>query len=253
MPNGRLEARFTLTAPWTGTISNSIGGLSTWTVVAGSYYASALAAAFQAAFRAVTNAFATWTVTIASGEGGTGGVTIDKGAAGAWSLNWVSTDARDALGFGGNIAAVTAPQTGTSAMQGLWLPDSPIDLPSLVGTGFLRSDMRQTISRTGAVYSLGSGTYREIPNVRWSHVSRARALPVSGALMDWDTFCDHCFFGGKSYFTPCRVALYSHATLNTLVGPYAVVGITTSEVVKAVQSYDGLWAVQIPRLIRQVS
>lgn len=253
MPNGRLEARYLLTSPWTGTISNSLGGLSTWTVAAGAYYATALAAAFQAAFRAVVNPFATWTVTIASGESGTGRVTIDKGAAGAWSLNWTSTDARDALGFTAAIAAVTVPQTGPNAMLGLWLPDSPIDLPSLIGTGFLRSDLRQSKSRTGAVYSIGSSTYREIPNVRWSHVSRARAFPASTALMDWDTFCDHCFFGSKSYITPCRIALYSDATNNTLVGPYAVVGVTSSEVVRPVQSWDGLWSVFIPSLIRQAS
>lgn len=254
MANGRVEARYTLTSAWTGTCTNSVAATPAWSVAAGTYYATALAAALQAALRAVTSAFATWTVTIASTESGTGLVTIYKGAAGTWTVTFDQSDFRDALGFSANLTGVTSAQTSTNAMQGVWLPDSPLVLPTDDDVGILVSDMRQSVSPSGAVYSLVSNTRREWTNCTWTHVSKSRVHSTVSTTMSWRQFVSDTQLGGKSYFPAgARLAIYSNATTNTLLGYYNAVGLVGGQTEQAIQGWAGRWRVSIPRLVNQSS
>lgn len=254
MGAGRVEARYTLTSAWTGTATTSLGGPSTWTVAAGTYYGTTLRAAFQAALRAARTP-ATWLVTCDDGEGGTGRVSIAQGTAGTWSIAWTSTDLRDALGFTGNITSVSTTQTSTNAMKGVWLPDSPLVLPTDDDAGFTHSDLRQSISPTGDVYSVVSNLRREWANgCSWSHVSKERFIGSAAYPMSWRQFVRDTQLGTLGYFPAAsRVALYSNATNSTLVGYYNMIGVDKNAGDQAVQGWAGRWRVAVPRLINQVS
>lgn len=253
MANGRVEARYTLTSAWTGTATTSLGGPTAWSIAAGTYYGTELLAAFQASLRAARTP-ATWLVTCANTEGGTGLVSIAQGTAGTWSIAFTSTDLRDALGFTANISAVSTTQTSTNAMQGVWLPDSPLVLPTDDDVGILVSDMRQSVSPSGAVYSLVSNTRREWTNCMWTHVSKSRVHSTVSTTMSWRQFVSDTQLGGKSYFPAgARLAIYSNATTNTLLGYYNAVGLVGGQTEQAIQGWAGRWRVSIPRLVNQSS
>lgn len=253
MAYGRVEARYTFTSNQTGTATTSLGGPSTWTVAAGSYYCTELLAALQAALRAASTP-ATWLVTCANAEAGTGLVSIAQGTAGTWSLAWTSTDLRDALGFTGNITSVSTTQTGTNAMKGLWLPDSPIVLPTDDDAGFTYSDLRQSVSPTGDVYSVVGNLRREWPGCSWSHVSKERFIGTAAQPMSWRQFVRDTQLGTLGYFPAgARCAIYSNATASTLLGYYQLIGVASTMGDQAVQGWAGRWRVSIPRLVNQVS
>lgn len=257
MANGRVEARVTLSTAWTGTATTSLGGPTAWSVAAGTYYITELAAAFQAALRTARTP-ATWTVNLGSTEGGTGRCSIAQGTAGTWSIAFTSTDLRDLLGFTANITAVSTTQTSTNAVKGLWLPDCPIVLPTDDTVGHYVADLRQSVSPTGAVYSLaGAGNvYREWTDCRWTHVSKDRAIYTSGGTypMPWERFVYETQLGGLSYFgAGARLAIYSNATTSTLLGYYQATGLDKPRPMQAVQGWAGRWTVTIPRLINQSS
>lgn len=251
MANGRLEARYTLTSAWTGTATTSLGGPTAWSVAAGTYYGTELRAAFQAALRAARTP-STWLVTCADGESGTGLVSIAQGTAGTWSIAWTSTDLRDALGFTANITSVSSTQTGTIAMKGVWMPDSPIDMLTDDDAGFTYSDLRSSVSPTGAVYNVVGNVRREWPGCTWSHVSKERFVSSTTYPMSWKTFVRETQLGTLGYFPAgSRVAIYSNATTSTLLGYYHMIGVTNTVGAQAVRGWAGRWSVSIPRLINQ--
>lgn len=251
MANGRIEARYTLTSAWTGTATTSLGGPTVWSVAAGTYYATELRAAFQASLRAVRTP-ATWLVTCADGEAGTGLVSIAQGTAGTWSIAWTSTDLRDALGFTGNITSVSTTQTGTSAMKGVWLPDASIWMPTDDDAGFTYSDLRSSVSPTGAVYSMVGNLRREWQDIHWSHVSKDRFIGTSAYPMSWRQFVRETQFGTLGYFPPgARCRLYSNATTSTQIGDGHMIGVTSTEGRQAVDGWAGRWGVRIPRWVNQ--
>ena len=252
MPNGRLEARYTVpTGGWAVSATNNAGGPTTITIAAGTYYATALVTAFQTALNAGMGA-PDFAVSVANTDGGTGKVTISV-PSGVFSITWTSTDLRDALGFTATITGDTT-ETGTSSLKGLWLPDSPLVLPTDDTVGAYVSDLRQSVSPTGAVLSLVGNTFRQWTDCKWTHVSKDRALGTTTTPMNWEQFVYECFLGGKSYLVGgTRVALYSNATASTLIGYYEVVGVGSSMCAQAVQGWAGKWGVTIPRLINQAT
>jgi hypothetical protein len=248
---GRVEARYTLTSAWTGTATTSLGGPTTFTVAAGTYYCTELLAAVQAALRAARTP-ATWLVTCANTEAGTGLVSIAQGTAGTWSIAWTSTDMRDALGFTGNLTSVSTTQTGTNSIKGMWLPDSPLVIPTDDDAGFTMSDLRQSIGPTGEVYSLVSNLRREWRDCHWSHVSKERFIGTAVQPMSWRAFVRETQLGTLGYFPAgARIAIYSNATTSTLLGYYHMIGVTGTEGPQAVEGWAGRWRVTIPRLINQ--
>jgi hypothetical protein len=248
---GRLEAKVKFATAHTVSATNSVGGPSTVTIAAGSYYPTDLLTEFATQLNA--SRASGWTVSGAFTEGGTGLVTIHCTNVN-WSITWTSTTLRDLLGFTGNISAVSVAQTGTNAMKGVWLPDCPISIEDDATVGAYLSDLRQSISPTGSVLSLVGNTYRRHRNVSWSHVSKARARATATTTMAYEAwFYDTQMGGNASFAAGSRVALYVDATTPTLLGYYQLADVNTTDMDQSVQGWAGRWKVSLPTLIYQAA
>ncbi len=248
--NGRLEAQVTVpSGGWSVSATNTGGGPTTATLAAGTYYPTALITALVSAINAAMGA-PDFAITCANTEGGSGRVSISTGS-GTWSLSWTSTALRDLLGFAGNITAVSSTQVSDYAMKGVWLPDSPLVIEDDLSVGRYVTDLRQSIGPTGQVLTLVGNSYQRVKDVRWTHVSKDRTIGSAVAYpMTWERFLYETQFGSLSYFAAgAKVNLYTDATTPTLLGPYYIRGLSTSDVAQAVQGWAGRWGVAIPELI----
>jgi hypothetical protein len=181
-----------------------------------------------------------------------------------WSLSWTSTDLRDALGFAANISAVTAPQTGTYAPQGVWLPDCPLALASHPTQAPRVTDLRQSESPTGIVLGLaGNSKYRH-RGLSWGAVPPAQVWESLATYTNssWENFLKVTQFGmGHSWFTPSsRVQVYydnagtatalgSAFNSNAGVTGWFIKGVTSCEPSQLVQNWNGLFKIEIPELV----
>ncbi len=243
---GRLETTLTIpTGGWTGSL-NMGGGAAGWTVAAGTYTITTLMTAFAAAL--TTAATEAITVTASLGESGTGIVTIDRTAAGTWTLTWVSTDLRTLLGFTGNLSGANT-YTGTNHAQGVWLPDCPM-APKYgrADRGHYESDMAQTVSPGGVVKTHVGNIRRVLPRCRWSHITRAKARaeyePATGG--SFETWWFQTQAGQLSYFKPgAPVRLYWDADVSDYDAYYLVWDKGGTEMEPSHEEWAGLWQIEI--------
>lgn len=246
---GRLEAQITVpTGGYAVSATNAAGGPTTVTVPAGTYYPNDLLTTFAAQLNASRPPG--WTVTVADDEGGTGLVTINCSST-PWSIAWSSTSLRNLLGFTGNIVAVSSAQTGTSIVDGMWLPDCPMSrLDTSDGASVVRSDARYSVSPTGKVIALVSNLHYRYPPLRWSHLSRSRAVDYANRN-SWKRWVQRTHLGTLEYFPPSPpVRVYTDATADTLLDAYYFAGLVdNSQPRPAVDGWDGLWSVDTPELI----
>jgi hypothetical protein len=246
---GRLEAQITVPAGgYAVSATNGGGGPTTVTIPAGTYYPNDLLTTFAAQLDASRPTG--WTVTVADGEGATGFVTINCSST-PWSITWTSTTLRSILGFTANIVAVSTAQTGTSILDGMWLPDCPmLRLDTSDGATVIRSDARYSVSPTGKVFALVGNVHYRYPPLRWSHLSRSRAVD-SANRNSWTRWVQRTHLGTLEYFPPGPpVRVYTDATADTLLDAYYFAGLAdTSQVRPAESGWDGLWSVETPELI----
>ncbi len=247
---GRLEAQMTVpVGGWAVSATNAAGGPTVVTVPAGSYYGSDLLTTFAAQLNASRPPG--WTVTASLGEGGTGLVTINCSST-PWSITWTSTDLRNALGFTGNIVAVSSSQVGTSSLDGVWIPDCPMARRDTQYGNDIVSDRRDSISPDGSVFTLVGNTHLRHPPITWSHVSRARAqLPDRNSWYQWVVRTQ--LAASVSYFAPgSQFNLYIDADANTLsnLSPLKAPGLVdTKGMEPSVAGWDGRWRITTPDLI----
>lgn len=252
---GRLEAFLTVPSGISISATNSGGGPTAVSLTAGTYTPTSFVAHVVARLNAVRTP-ANWTGSLSTGAGGTGFATLN--CTGTWSIAWTSTDARDMLGFTGDIASVSSAQTGTKTHRGLWLPDCPLNLAGDPARAPVVSDIRRTRGPTGYVVTyFGNKAYRHRELV-WSHVARAKTWEsvssIKGSWEQWfkDTQLgnDHAWFAPGSAFH-----VYEHnsvllgSDLNSGSGPAngwkISEGPTSIEPVKSAPPWVGYWRVEI--------
>lgn len=204
---GRVEALWTFSTAQTGTVTDSAGGPSAWSVASGSYRPYEAVAAFQAAVIAATGTVGnTFTATISDGEGGTGRVTLNATAT-PWSIAWTgSSELRDALGFTANISAVSSAQTGSRAAHGLWLPGTGVTKFSMYGdsaNGSIETDLRTTVSPNGYVRTLYGNKRRVHKNIAWTGVPYNRAMSHHETITNesFETFFLDVATGAQSFIS----------------------------------------------------
>lgn len=191
------------TGGWDLEYTDSEGGPLTATIAAGNYTIAELVAAVQAAIIALTgDVGANFTATLSAGESGTGKVTLNTTDT-DWSITWTDTDLRDALGFAGDISAVSTAQTGTKHVVGLWLPGNPSKF-SMYGdgaAGSLVTDYAATVGPTGRVYALFGNSYNKHAGIRWEGVPDHRALAHLESVIgeSFESFIRDVMTGRKSY------------------------------------------------------
>ena len=261
MAHGRLEGRITFSANQTGTVTDSNGGPTAWTLTAGSYYPTDLAAAFQASLVAATGSVGdNFTVTISRGESGaTGRCTITTSDVN-WSLVFTTSDLRDALGFTGNISNASSAQTGTNHVKPMWIPNGPSKYSPYGDTaaGDLITDYRATKGPGGHVHALFGNEHRAHRNIMWNGVTGARTHAHLESVTG-ESF--------ESFYRDCALGRVSYIPVNTYVrliwdadtdGTYAVGRIlwptVFQELTEAMEyGWTGKWRIRLPELAVEAS
>lgn len=256
MTRGRLEAQITIpTGGWDGSLTvTAIGGPTTFTVAAGTYYPTDLLTTLKTTLDAVFGGDGAFTVTGSFGEAGTGFVTISH-ATQTFEINWTDLELQDVLGFNGfgDLTPAALSFVADSQCRGVWLPNA--EIASAYGNadeGHTETDESSTVSPRGDVKTLSYSTRQVLPWCRWSHVlkayARISAETTTGASFEqWWRYTQ----GGElSYFeVGSAVRLYWDASTSTYK-TYRIPGRRGTEMPRVVDGWDGLYAIELNRLVR---
>lgn len=254
MTRGRLEAQITVpTGGWAGSLTvTAIGGPTTFTVPAGTYYPTDFLSQLKTTLDAVFGGDGTFTCSGSFGEAGTGLVTISHTVE-TFTISWTATNMRDALGFAGNLTPAATSFAGTKNAQGVWLPNA--EIASYYGNGdegHTETDAGSTESPRGDVKTLVYNTRQVLPSVRWSHVQKANAriaaeTTVGASFEQWWRYTQ----GGElSYFEPSApIRLYWDAATSTYK-TYRVPTRSGTQMERVAPEWDGLYAIDLNRLVR---
>lgn len=207
---GRLEAATVVpSGGWTLTVND--GAAYAGTLTAGTTYSgpTAVVAALVAALNtaaAGAGSARTWTGSIASGEQGTGYVTLTCSAGANVTGTWTTTTLRDYLGWAAGLSgAITF--TSPSGCLGMWLPDCTAMMPMpLAETGNKQGGISITETPSGVTKVIKTASRTRHPGITWSHVTLARARQASEAsgVRSFERFVRDCLRGDTSlsYFRP---------------------------------------------------
>jgi len=263
---GRFEAFFTVPSATTVAATNSGGTATSVSLTAGSYTPTSYCAHLAARLNAVRTP-ATWTVSLSTGQSGTGLVTIDC-VGETWALTFTTAAAGTVIGFTGNIGSTTDPSTGTQNARGLWMPDCPFMVELDPKMAPKVTDSRGTEGPTGIITTY-KGTSKYVhKQIRFSHVTQARAIKHAetttyASLQSW--LDDTQYHDGHTWFSVgSRFQLYADYNgtdtivgyeLNTNTGPTYGWGFSpaisdfSDHVKRADAGYLGMWSVDFPRIV----
>jgi hypothetical protein len=225
---GRVEALIVVqTGGAAVSATNSVGGPSSCTPAAGSYYLTAaggvsgLLATLQTALNAGRPSG--WTVGMS-----TNGVVTINCSSGPYAVTFTSTPLRDLLGFAGNISSTSSPSVASKQARGVWYSDCPLRLAGDPRMAPKQTDMVTLTVPPGNAVGLVSNVMRRHRGLVWSAVPAARFREASAALVNasWETFVDDTQIGqGHAWFTPSSKVqvYYLEGSTDTLVGTDASV------------------------------
>ncbi len=258
--DGRVEARFAMPAGVTATAFSTLTGTVTVSFTAGNYFIGTLLTHMQTVLNAQCPVTGNWVVSLSTGAGGTGIVTINAASDATFTLTWVNTTLRDLLGYTTNVSVI-AP-SGTKQARGLWIPDCPISLMTDPAQAPIASDLRTTQSPTGVVLGLVGNYFYIHKQVRWSHVDKSKAWEsaVTKANASWEYFFRETQLGlGSSWFIPASpFRIYDHTgalvgvsgALGAGVTTWQMTGVGGTEIVRVNPGgWTGLWRIEIPQIV----
>jgi hypothetical protein len=260
---GRWEAVFTVPSGEVIEVTTN-AGTETVAIADGAYTPTSFATYFAGALDVQAPVTAgTWTVSISTGRGGTGRVTIAV-TAGTYSIAWTSTLLRDLLGFAADITAQST-GTGTIVHRGIWMPNCPwtsLLSPSLAPK---QTDNRSTESPTGGVVTLGGLKKYEHKSIRYSHVEigrirEAAAVTAGDSLQRW--LDDTQFNDGHVWFSRGAIVFpyWDNNGTDTLVGSDASITLGWSfspaiedmhSLARRISEWDGMYSVEFSRLVSE--
>ena len=240
MSNGRLESKVTVPAGgWTVAINDG-GGADNAVIPAGDYFPAEFFAAFKTVADTATGR--THTFTVADGESGTGILTWTISSAS--SVAFTSTDARDYMGYTGNLSSGTS-HVGTNGVQAMWLPGCPIGFATDDDfhpdeSGVYEDDSTHNEGPTGTITTWVGSTKRAFQNVTWSHVDEDHAIDnANTTVVSFQRWVRQTQRGGLSYFP------ITSAGLAPLVR--FIANADSDTVVGAAVSGDGVYRLILPR------
>ncbi len=263
--NGKLEAQITIpTGGWGVDILETGGGENVVvTIPAGLYFQSSDGGAGDSIFQTfedLLNAsalLATYVVTLAAGESGTGKYTLTASGGGITEVewNWVGgdTELRDLLGFAANLTGSLA-YTGTLQAQALWLPDYPFD--SLNGgplwSGWWETDQKNRENANGNAFSI-IGRKKQINSVNWNFASRAKCWAINEVTVNesFEQFLLDGVWAGAAWGTSAGpVRFYGDADDDATFATYAAFGLENWRPDQVRPGWVHGWVIVLPRLIK---
>lgn len=253
---GRLEGRITVpTGGWDLSVTDGTGN-ATVTIPAGNYYlkegqADSIIDALETQLNATMTD--TFSVSSATGEGGTGKVTITNDSSNNTSITWTDTDARDVLGFesDGNLSAATS-YTSTEQARSLWLPDRPY-WAKVAGAwrGNIETDLKTTESSAGHVFAFG-GQKKRVLNIRWQAVAVSKAWIVHETILNesFEKFFLDVIFGEAAWSArPAGPVRFFRDAGSNDSHTYSITNFSSLSLEQVVKDYTGLYIVELPRMV----
>lgn len=254
---GHVQGQFTVPSGITISVTTNAGGPTSVPITAGAYFMDDFLVQLDADLESgQTVSGGNWVVTMSTGAGGTGLVTIAV-TNGTFSITWTSTILRNLLGYTSNISAQTS-STGGLVPYGLWMPDCPMYVEGgHLDAAPLTTDLRQSMTPTGRVFGHVGNVKYQHAGVRWSHCPSHKvwSIDASPSTESFETFWTSVIVGqGHTWFTPSsKLKIIAH-TDNWLgesyvSGWYLSGGVSFSSLVtRAVDGWDGLWSVSFGSL-----
>lgn len=252
MTAGMLAAK--ITVPVGGhAVSVDITGIAgtpfVATVAAGAYSPAEYLAAWQTALNAVDATDGAFTVSASLADmTGTGLVTIAH-ATQTFTITWTNTHPRDILGFTGTLTPAALTFTGTAHLQGVWLPDCPIDSVYGAASAPPETDRTTLVTQSGDVAVTAYGLERvPISPTRWSHITRPKALRAAEttAHASFEAWLRDTHAGTLSYFGTAPQVLVYHDAGGSLVGTYRLVWDGLYPGTRADATWIYLWSISMP-------
>jgi hypothetical protein len=163
-----------------------------------------------------------------------------------------------------SFAAYMKAQTGTEQCEGLFLPGCPISLDGDPTQAPRISDLRTTMSPTGAVFGLSGNVRFEHTGIVWSHVDRERVWESAAEYSNasWESFFVTTQMGmGHAWFTPSSAIQiwWENAGETVLLGAdynggtglsgWNIVNVASVAVPKAIATWTGLFRVELPKIV----
>jgi hypothetical protein len=262
---GKIESLITVpTGGWDMTVNEQIAGSVTVTIAdAGDTYylstaddeAEGLLATIKTELDADATLNGTYTVTMSATTGvvtiSVSGATFQNGGA----FTWPDTDFRDLLGFaGGEATGGVTTASGTNASQAVWIPDCPVEGPFGVETaevGWREYDAASTQSPAGDVVSTVYNS-RQATNLTWQTViaARARTAAESTGNQAYETFYHNCIFGSLGWASPGGPVRWHVDRTSGTSTVYKIPVQQRTSMSRRFPDYSGLYAVEVPRLVK---
>lgn len=253
---GHVEGQFTVPSGIAINATTNAGGPTAVPVTAGSYFIDDFIVQLEADLESgQTITGGNWVVSLSTGAGGTGLITIAV-TAGTYTIAWTSTLLRDMLGFTSNITAQVT-STAAATPRGLWMPDAPVFVEGgHLDAAPMSTDLRQSVTPTGRVFAHVGNVRYQHTGVRWSHCPSHKVwIAEQSAGESFEKFCVNVFWGqGHSWFTPSsKIRITAHTGdqigESTVTGWYLNGGARFGDLVsRATDGWDGLWSVQFQSL-----
>jgi hypothetical protein len=246
---GKLLHRITVpTGGWDATV----GPTETATIPAGTYYLPALLD--EVADKFATAAGETCTVTAATGEGGTGKVTITFGAATA--VTWVDTDLRDILGFDDDLLS-DASHVSPGSARSVWLPTCPfLTLNSGKDSrwrGHRDGDFRHAMNMSGHVWARHGQHHVRLEPLRWQAIRRDRVWIANESVagQSFEQWWLDGVWGEATWGSPGGpIRWYPDADNDGVWGTYRVIDAKTFLPDQLQEAWSGMWTVTMPPMIQ---
>lgn len=255
--NGKLEARITVPAGgWDAACTDALGGPTTVTIPAGTYYhssdgsnANTLPEAFATAANAVMGQ--TWTATISAGEGGTGKYTLGCDGA-TCTITWVDTELRDLMGFAIHLTGGTS-YVGSKQAEGLWLPSEGWQKKNGQAGGSARvSDMQEALNSAGYVYAVQGRSYKTA-RITWPMESRAKTWTANESTTNesFETFLVDGIWGSAAWGTVTGpIRFYPDADTDATYGTFSALSMGSWDPSELQEHWaGGRWIIELPNLI----
>ena len=258
--HGRWESRITIpTGDWTASLTESGGGgAQTITLTAANtyYWSSAgndtvdlparLAALLDAASVAAGNSN-TYTVTVSAGELGTGKLSLSV-SAGTFTLTSIDDDLEELMGLGGELTPTAASWTGASHVEGLWLPDCPVETPyGLASSGLVSSEAIITLAPDGTYFaSHGSKMVTNEYVYEAVSVSKTVAASESTTAESFETWWLDTVRGEEPWASAGRqVRFYKDVDDDATFLTFNVTSVARPGISRRESNYDGYWRVRL--------
>jgi hypothetical protein len=237
--------------------TNSGGGPTVVTLVSGTYTASEFLAMLIVQLNLQRPSG--WAGSINTTISGNGYVTIN--CTGTWALAFTSSTVRQAIGVAADIASRSSAFVGTLCPKGLWMPDSPAVTDQVFTAAPVVTDLRTSQSGRGHVFGVVGNSYYQHRNLKWSHVPNARATIAANADGNtWEQWLHDTQFGrGFVWFAPSsKFVAFDHfgrqlGGAMASIPTWQIVDVLGVEMRRTSDSWDGLFSIEIPRLVAVIT